>query len=290
MSGLKKRKADVVPREEKRFAASHKTLTLDDKKRPTRFVSRRGLDGEQQEWMVDATFTPPVKSMLIIQLIEALGYGKGASIMVPGAGISVIARDLCLAGYTNVHASDIDDGAVAKQQEYGVKEVSVMDLQACDADKATFGTFDVVIDSGVADVFFVGGGIKKCMATLNSLVADGGAMIFLSMHCRQWMKYIRHAYLTTHFSAIMQYTGNKRAKKHLRRDALLGVLVKPSATPATKQATQIRTLTSQDLPTIDLMLDQQNGSKWVTNPRSLGESDFNWESILLAAGACPGRG
>ena len=77
--------------------------------------------------------------------------------MVPGAGISVIARDLCAAGYTNVHASDIDEGALAKQREYGVKQVSILDLEAgSGADEVDFGMYDVVIDSSVADVFFAG--------------------------------------------------------------------------------------------------------------------------------------
>lgn len=250
-------------------AVTTKSLPLDDKKRPTRFVSRRGVDGEEQEWMVDAEFTPPVKSALIVGMIEALGCGKGASILVPGAGISVIARDLCAAGYTNVHASDIDEGALAKQREYGVKQVSIMDMQA-GADEVDYGRYDVVVDSGVADVFFVGGGIKKAAKILNGLVADGGVMIVFSIHCQQWLKHVRHHYAATAFSAITQYTGNKRAKKCLRRDALVGVLMKVPA--------------KVTLPTHELMLDQPQGGKWVYNPRSLGEAHFNWVSILGAGG------
>ena len=90
MSEPTKRKADGGLSTEERCAASHRTATytsapapaaaggteslrLDDKNRPTRFVTRRGVDGETQEWMVDATFTPQTKSALIIGVIEALG-------------------------------------------------------------------------------------------------------------------------------------------------------------------------------------------------------------------------
>jgi hypothetical protein len=63
-------------------------------------------------------------------LIAALGFGKSSSIMIPGAGIAVIGKDLAQTfGYTNVHVSDIDEGALKAQREFGVKNVHSLDMQ-----------------------------------------------------------------------------------------------------------------------------------------------------------------
>ena len=100
---------------------------------------------------------------------------------------------------------------------------------------------------------------------LRSIYADARYIDDVISFQRQWLKYIRGVYGSSSFASITQYSGNQRAKKNLRRDVLLGVLVKA----ATKAA----------LPTLDLMVDQPQGGKWVHNPRTLGEAHFNWESV-----------
>jgi hypothetical protein len=80
-------------------------------------------------------------------------------------------------------------------------------------------------------------------------------------------------------AAIKQFSGNKRVRENMRRDAFLAVAIAKGG----------RAIPKAGLPTHPLMLQQPSGGKWVFDPDSLGPKWFTWECTMLAAGACPGR-
>jgi len=225
---------------------------------PERFVTVRSTPHNPQgEWMVDAFFLPADKSKLIAETIEALGFDKGCSILIPGVGKSHLARDLTTAGFKNVAAADVDDPALDYQSSLVSDVVSfeIHKMNLLQQSTLPSETYDVVVDCSVSDVFLEGGGIRAVQQHLRQMLSDKGALITMSMNHKEWPSLLK-GYESFYYSAIEQWSGSSRNPKNLQRDVAFLVAVNGME------------ISESQLPSHKLMASQNKDAEWLRNPRA----------------------
>jgi hypothetical protein len=247
------------------------------------FVQRRGDEANPQgEWMCDHFFSPQRKSALVLGILKHLGASKTTTtISLPGIGKSHLARDILAAGFSRVCLGDVDAGAVRYQQELlgdwiasGAASVFADDDVYANTGPSAGRTFDVVLDGSVTDVFIAQHGARRAAARMHERVRpNGGVLVAVSMFHRQWPGLLRACkYDSVAYAAIEQWSGNKRVRKHIRRDVAVWVArrgSRPTGTAGDALSGATPASASPPLPDeVDdpLLVQQHNGRKWIADP------------------------